>query len=77
MTANVMLKSMEDIQNLNKVASQQAFNLSVSRGSVIVDARSLLALFTLIGSQVSIVAPDGVSPKEFFRSIKRMKLDEI
>ena len=77
MTAKVHIKSMEDVQNLNKVASKQDFNLSVSCGSVIVDARSLLALFTLIGSQVSIVAPDGVSPKEFVKSIKRMKLDEV
>ena len=76
MTANVVLKNREDVENLNKVASRQDFDLSVSCGSVIVDARSLLALFTLIGSRVSIVAPDGVSPKEFMKSIKKMNLDE-
>ena len=76
MVANVMIKNREDVENLNKVASQQNFDMSVSCGSVIVDARSLLALFTLIGSKVSLVAPDGVSPKDFSRLIKRMNLVE-
>lgn len=77
MTANVVLKNMADVQNLNKVASMQAFDLSVTCGSVIVDARSLLALFTLIGSEVTIVAADGVSPKDFSKSIRKMNLAEV
>lgn len=76
MTANVMLNNMADVQNLNKVASKQEFDLSVSCGSVIVDARSLLALFTLIGNKVSIVAADGVSPTDFSKSIRKMNLAE-
>ncbi|NCB62445.1 MAG: hypothetical protein EOM52_02350 [Clostridia bacterium] len=76
MVANVMIKNREDVENLNKVASQQNFDMSVSCGSVIVDARSLLALFTLIGSKVSLVAPDEVSHKDFSKLIKRMNLVE-
>lgn len=74
MVATVVLNSREDIENLNKVASQQSYDLSVSCGSVIVDAKSLLALFMLMGSKVSIVAPDRVSPKDFSKLVKKMNL---
>ena len=50
---------------------EENFNIKVSADSTIVDARSLLALFTLIGKRVNLVVSDGADPKSFVRFAKR------
>jgi hypothetical protein len=47
--------------------------MQVSSGLDVVDARSLLALFTMIGkNNVNLVAPDGTNPICFTKALKRM-----
>lgn len=74
MIKNIKLNTVEDIQRLNKVATGEHFDMSVSCGHVMIDAKSLLALFSLIGREVSLVAPDDISAKHFQKTVKRMKL---
>ncbi len=74
MIKNVKLNTVEDIQRLNQVATSEQFDMSVSCGHIMIDAKSLLALFALIGREVSLVAPDDISVKYFQKTIKRMKL---
>lgn len=77
MIKTVKLNTVEDIQRLNRVATSEYFDMSVSCGHIMIDAKSLLALFALIGRQVSLVAPDEISPKYFQKTVKRMKLSEV
>lgn len=77
MIKNVKLNTVEDIQRLNQVAAAQNYDMSVSCGHVMIDAKSLLALFALIGREVSVVAPDDVSPRHFQKTINRMKLSAV
>lgn len=42
-----------------------------------VDAKSLLALFSLLGREASLVAPDGISPKQFQKVVDRMHLTQV
>lgn len=39
----VSINSKEDIQRINRIACEQPFDMSLSSGSMIVDAKSLLA----------------------------------
>ena len=72
MTYTVQLDKVEDIQKLSEIASEQPFEINVSKGCVTVNAKSLLALFTLIGEKVNLVAPDHANPQEFMDAVKKM-----
>ena len=72
MTYTVQLDNIEDIKKLNEIASEQPFDIDVSQGSVTVNAKSLLALFTLIGKKVNLVAPDHTNPKDFIKALEEM-----
>ena len=57
----ITLKTKEDVLRLNDLATKENFNLKVSTGSIIIDAKSLLALFAeitnLCGSTLVIISP--------------------
>ena len=72
MIYTVQLNSVEDIQKLCEIAAEQPFEINVSKGLVTVNARSLLALFTLIGEKVNLVAPDHADPHKFIEAVKKM-----
>lgn len=74
MTYNIELKTKEDVMKLNKEASKQPFDIFVSYGNVTVDARSLLALFTIIGKCVNLVAPDHVKPDKFSKFVEKLDI---
>ena len=70
----IKLKNPNDVKQLNDIACDQNFDLTVSSGSTIVNARSILALFTLIGKSVSLVAPDHIDPDKFISLIKKLNI---
>ena len=73
MSYQVNALSKTDILKLNKEATKEDYNISVSSGTITVDARSLLALFTLIGKNVTVNAPDHLNdPNVFVNFIKRI-----
>ena len=72
MTYTVQLDNIEDIQKLSEIASEQPFEINVSKGCVTINAKSLLALFTLIGEKVNLVAPDHADPQQFIEAVKKM-----
>lgn len=76
MIKTVKLQTKEDVERLNNIATKQDFDMSVSCGSTMIDAKSLLALFTLVGKSVHIVAPDGLNPKYFDKMVRSMNLAE-
>ena len=72
MTYPIEMKNAEDALRVSNEASRAGIDLSVSVGTIILDPRSLLALFTLIGMKAVLVAPDNTDPEAFMRLIKRM-----
>ena len=68
----ITLNNKKDILRLNELATKESFNLKVSNGSIIIDAKSLLALFSLIGKTVNLVAPDSTDPERFRSLIKKI-----
>lgn len=72
MVYQVYLSSTEDANRVNEVACQQTFDMSISYGADIVDAKSLIALYPFVGKEVFIVVPDEINEKYFRKIIKRM-----
>ena len=70
----IVIKNIEDAKSVCEVACEQNFNLQVSSGTMIVNARSLLGLFALLGKESNLIAPDGVDYSSFNKAIKRIKL---
>lgn len=71
------MRDAQDVLRVNEIACQQPFDLflsSVTGPYIALDAKSLLALYSLIGKEVYLVGPDDINPKYFSKLIKRMKL---
>ena len=68
----IEMKNAEDALRVSNEASRAGLDLTVSVGTIVLDPRSLLALFTLIGMKAVLVAPDNTDPEVFMRLIKRM-----
>lgn len=77
MIQTVQLNTIEEIQRLNQVATTQHYDMFVHTEDVMIDAKSLLALFSLLGRQVMVVVPDHISAKHLAKTIKRMKLSAV
>ena len=62
----------KDIERMNKVATEQDFELYIRCDNVFIDLRSFLGLFTLLGKSGVIIAPDHADPKAFAKALKKM-----
>ena len=72
MTKTIDIKSKEQVEKISELASQAPYGVWLSTGAVMLDARSLLGLFALVGKRVNVVAEDNVNPKAFERLVKKM-----
>ena len=57
----------EDLLRFSELASKQDFNIYIGTEYGQLDAKSLLALFTILGREVNIVAPDHASADKFIK----------
>lgn len=68
------INSVDDIQRINDIASKQEFEVFISSGNMMFDARSFVALFNLIGKDVNIIVEDNIDDKLFRKMFKKMKI---
>lgn len=61
----------EDLYRFSELASQQDFGIYISTEYGQLDAKSLLALFTILGKDVNIIAPDHASAEKFEAFMKK------
>ena len=73
MTFKIKLDNPKDVKRLNEAALDYEGELTVNCGSTIIDAKSILALFTLIGRKnIKLVAPDSENPEKFIKIVKKI-----
>lgn len=72
MVKELDIKTPAQVQKINELASKQPYEVYLTNGTVMLDARSLLGLFTLIGQKAWVVAEDDVDPVRFGRLVKHM-----
>lgn len=71
MVQPVKFETKEDLYRFSELASQEDFNIYISTKYGQLDAKSLLALFTILGRDVNIVAPDHADADKFLAFLKK------
>ena len=72
MVKELEIKTPAQVQRINRLASEQPYEVFLTNGTVMLDARSLLGLFTLIGQKAFVVAEDDVDPARFGKLVQHM-----
>ena len=67
MVTPVKFETKEDLFRFSELASKQDFNIFIGTDYGQLDAKSLLALFTILGKEVNVVAPDHASADKFMK----------
>ena len=63
----------EDLIRLSELACREDFPIYISTAYGQVDARSILGLFTAMGQDINLVAPDHTDAKDFSRFISKLE----
>lgn len=72
MVREIEIKDRSQIERINRLASETPYEVWLSSGAIMLDARSLLGLFALLGKKVHVVAEDNVNSKAFSKLVARM-----
>lgn len=72
MNMPIEIKDNAQVERINRVASRAPFEMWVSSGTVMLDARSLLGLMALVGKKARVVAGDCADPEIFGELVDMM-----
>ncbi len=72
MTKTIEITSKSQVEKINQLASESPYEVWLSTDTVMLDARSLMGLFSLVGKKARVVASDNVNPKAFRRLVDKM-----
>ena len=72
MTKVIDIKTKDQAMEINELASQAPYEVWLSTDTVMLDARSLLGILSLVGKRASVVAEDDVNPHSFSKLVDKM-----
>ena len=72
MVKEIEIKSEAQVEKINKLACNAPYEVWLHCGDVMLDARSLLGLFVLVGKKASVVVEDDVAPRSFQKLVAKM-----
>ena len=72
MTKVIDIKTKDQAMKINELASQAPYEVWLSTDTVMLDARSLLGILSLVGKRASVVAEDEVDRHSFSRLVDQM-----
>ena len=72
MTREIDIKSQEQIQRINRLACEAPYEVWLATETVMLDARSLLSLYSLVGQRAKVVTEDQVNPRSLDRLVRKM-----
>lgn len=72
MVKELTIRSSDQVERINRLASDAPYEVWLSTDVVMLDARSLLGLYTLVGQKVHVIAEDDVDPKRFAKLVSKM-----
>lgn len=73
MVKEIAVKDESQVERINFLACEAPYEVWLSSGSMMLDARSLLGLFALVGKKAHVVVEDDVSPRSFQRLVAKME----
>ena len=72
MTKVIDNKTTAQAMKLSELASEAPYEVWLSTDTVMLDARSLLGILSLVGKRASVVAEDNVNPHSFSKLVDKM-----
>lgn len=77
MTRMIKANSVEDIRNINEIATRFGYDVWIHGKSVLADAKSLLGLMTLDWKtdELRVVTEDNVDPKFLYKAMSKYLVD--
>ena len=72
MIKEIEIKNEEQVEKINRLACRAPYEVWLSSGSVMLDARSLLGLYALVGKRAKVVTEDNVDPRQLTRLVSKM-----
>lgn len=72
MTKVIDIKTKEQAEKISDLASKAPYEVWLSTDTVMLDARSLLGILSLVGKRASVVAEDDVNPHSFSKLVDKM-----
>lgn len=72
MTRNIDIKSDEQVNRIHRLACETPYEVWLSTDTVMLDARSLLGLYALVGQKVKVVTEDNLNPKAVDHLVEKM-----
>lgn len=66
------INSIEDVKRVSEVASRQMFDIFLHTEDTLADAKTNLALYTLVGKDVDIVVEDNINEKIVKKVVNEM-----
>ena len=73
MTREIDIKSEEQVNRINRLACEAPYEVWLSTDTVMLDARSLLGLYALVGQRARVVTEDDLNPKAVDRLVAKMR----
>ena len=67
------IETKEDLLRLSELASQENYPIYISTELGQIDAKSILALFTILGKEINLVAPDHANSSDFSKFIHKLR----
>ncbi len=72
MFREIEIRNEAQVEKINQLACDAPYEVWLSSGSVMLDARSLLGLFALVGKKAHVVVEDYVTPRSFQKLVTKM-----
>ena len=72
MTRELRIKDAAQVEKINRLACDAPYEVWLFTDNIMLDARSLLGLFALVGKKASVVVEDDVAPRTLDRLVARM-----
>lgn len=73
MTKTLEIRNRDQVERINQLACHAGCEVWLSNDEVMLNARSLLGLYSLIGQRVNVVTGDDVSPGVLDHLVARMR----
>lgn len=73
MVREIEIKTKAQVEKINQLACAAPYEVWLSTDAVMLDARSLLGLFALVGKKARVVAEDDINPKRFGKLVAEME----
>ncbi len=72
MIREIEIRDGAQVEKINHLACQAPYEVWLSSGTIMLDARSLLGLFALVGKKAHVVVADTVSPQALDKLVARI-----